>query len=1420
MDSLSLRVSGGTLPDGTVLNVGGRELTVGTDTATTVAGQETWNLRDLGISFAWVEGQQVSVSLKFPTPPVLLRAYTGLAFGQNQRLILEFDKNLDVTAGGLPPVSSFTIVATGDTLPLANVRSSGDRGVRIDLIYLDNFIFRAGEQITVSYVDPTSGDDDAALQGSNGKDVASFTDISVTNNSTVLPATPASPPRNLVATANGKTSISLAWDPPVRNGGSPITGYSVQRSASDTGPWVNVSGEGGTGTADTTFEDSGLSPGTTYYYRLGAINAIGGTLTSETVTGTAVSKIASATTLANDAATGQPAISGTAAVGQTLTATTSGITDPDGKTKAENGDAGYAYTYQWVQVDGGAETEISGETSSTYTPSSSDGGKTIKVKVSFTDDLGSAEGPLTSDATAAVPVVTVAVSIAADHNRIGAGLEDLDFTLTRQGAATAALEATVTIVQDRSWLGTSDLSHTVSFTAGSATATLTLAASRFSFDPDTSGDLAATVTGTGIAGGEATVEMVSTADPPITISYDKSSYTFAEDAADVNIYVVATLDLAYPRAPTRSFNIALSTESGTATFREDFVPVTWLTEFVHGDFAPDASGFVARKRLQHDDGAYFGVENDEVYEGSERLSIRMEFGTSSTADLMQFARPNGDTCEAASCSPTVEYPVFITDEEDLPVLSLGAEPVSISEADDDTTTNVAENVSTLTVAIDNGKTFATDQTVTLTFGGTAVYGTHYGVSPVDADANATGHQVLLPAETASVQVTVTAVDNAAVDGGRTIEVAGSLDGTEFDRDRIAVADDERPNTAPEFVNGASADREVAENTAAGTDIGAPVRATDPENDTLEYNLEGTDAASFDIDPDTGQLQTKTGVNYDHEAKSSYSVTVAVNDGYGGTDTIAVTVNVTDVAEKPARPATPVVTAKPGTTDSLNVSWTKPDLAGGPEIVGYKVRHQVTGSGAWTELTPDPTDTMATIPGLQSGTGYSVQVQAKNGETLSDWSQAGTGTTTTNTGATGQPGISGTAAVGQTLTATTSGISDPDGNTKAESGDAGYAYTYQWVQVDGGTENDISGETSSTYTPSSSDVGKTIKVKVSFTDDLDNAEGPLTSDKTAAVPVVTVAVSIVADPVRIGAGLEDLDFTLTRQGAATAALEATVTIVQDRSWLGTSDLSHTVTFTAGSATATLTLAASRFSFDPDTSGDLTATVSGTGIAGGEATVEMVSTADPPITVSYDKSEYTFAEDAADVNIYVVATLDLAYPRAPTRSFNIALSTESDTAISNQDFAPFQWGPQFVQGDYELDGNRYVARKRVRDNDGTYFGVENDDVYEGPEGLVVTIARAPSLPSGLAQFARPNGDTCEAASCSPTVEYPVTITDEEDRPVLSLGAEPVSISEADDDTTTNVAENVSTLTVAIDNGKTFAASCGLETLTVGAIPDTSH
>ena len=68
--------------------------------------------------------------------------------------------------------------------------------------------------------------------------------------------------------------------------------------------------------------------------------------------------------------------------------------------------------------------------------------------------------------------------------------------------------------------------------------------------------------------------------------------------------------------------------------------------------------------------------------------------------------------------------------------------------------------------------------------------------------------------------------------------------------------------------------------------------------------------------------------------------------------------------------------------------------------------------------------------------------------------------------------------------------------------------------------------------------------------------------------------------------------------------------------------------------------------PSTTGDLTATVSGDGIDGGSDTVQIISTSEPPITISYDMPEYIFAEDATDEAVYAVVTLDAAYPRAPS------------------------------------------------------------------------------------------------------------------------------------------------------------------------------
>ena len=144
----------------------------------------------------------------------------------------------------------------------------------------------------------------------------------------------------------------------------------------------------------------------------------------------------------------------------------------------------------------------------------------------------------------------------------------------------------------------------------------------------------------------------------------------------------------------------------------------------------------------------------------------------------------------------------------------------------------------------------------------------------------------------------------------------------------------------------TATRSIAENSAAGTNVGAAVTATDPylTTDTLYYTLTGTDGSKFNIGSNTGQITVKTGNIPDYEAKTSYSVTVNVSDkkasdGTADTvidDTTAVTINVTDVSEPPAAPAAPSVSANTTTpTTKLDVSWTAPTMTGKPAIYGLR-----------------------------------------------------------------------------------------------------------------------------------------------------------------------------------------------------------------------------------------------------------------------------------------------------------------------------------------------------------------------------------------------------------------------------------------------------------------------------------------------------
>ena len=143
----------------------------------------------------------------------------------------------------------------------------------------------------------------------------------------------------------------------------------------------------------------------------------------EDLTSAATGAVAAASPPPNTPATGVPTISGTAQVGETLIADTTGISDDDGLDNA-------VFAYQWLADD----AEINGATASTYTLTDADAGKAIKVRVSFTDDAGNDE-QLTSAATGAVaaavvkpPLTATVHDVQSSHNGQDAFIFELRFS--------------------------------------------------------------------------------------------------------------------------------------------------------------------------------------------------------------------------------------------------------------------------------------------------------------------------------------------------------------------------------------------------------------------------------------------------------------------------------------------------------------------------------------------------------------------------------------------------------------------------------------------------------------------------------------------------------------------------------------------------------------------------------------------------------------------------------------------------------------------------------------------------------------------------------------------------------------------------------------------------------------------------------
>ena len=391
--------------------------------------------------------------------------------------------------------------------------------------------------------------------------------------------------------------------------------------------------------------------------------------------------------------------------------------------------------------------------------------------------------------------------------------------------------------------------------------------------------------------------------------------------------------------------------------------------------------------------------------------------TGGTASADEYSAPESVVFSSGSDRQTVSIPLgddALIEGDETISLAFGDLPTGVTPGTNSTTTvtitdadsaafefaisddEVGEGAAVeLTVTLIGGATFAAAQTIDLTFsGGAATAGVDFTVADSRGQTLTAPYALTLPAGSSSVAATISIVDDAEEEGNETIVVSARHGADALgDLQVITILANDAPppptNSPPVFTEGRNAARSLAENTGPSINIGRRFAATDvDQGDTLTYSLGGTDAGSFDISLTSGQLRTKSGIVYDHEARAHYEVTVSVSDG-AATASIDVTIEVTDVDEPPDAPVVQVDTASPV---SLEVTWLAPATSGRPAVSNYDLRYKLDSETGFIDGPQDVSGTSTTIGELIPASSYDVQVRATNAEGDGPWSASQPGET--------------------------------------------------------------------------------------------------------------------------------------------------------------------------------------------------------------------------------------------------------------------------------------------------------------------------------------------------------------------------------------------------------------------------------------------
>ena len=176
---------------------------------------------------------------------------------------------------------------------------------------------------------------------------------------------------------------------------------------------------------------------------------------------------------------------------------------------------------------------------------------------------------------------------------------------------------------------------------------------------------------------------------------------------------------------------------------------------------------------------------------------------------------------------------------------------------------------------------------------------------VDFDADIVGSSDAVTVEESNGIVTVTPTEDD-VSGTQKVEIeVSATDSSGTTAYQTFFAYVKNSNSSPSFGGTSAVSYNLEENSAVGTNVGSPHEATDPDGDTITYDLSGgKDYFRVATTADGGQIKVKKkGLDYESD-DNVFKLVLTASDSYGSAVALNITITLTDVNEPPQ--ATPDV----------------------------------------------------------------------------------------------------------------------------------------------------------------------------------------------------------------------------------------------------------------------------------------------------------------------------------------------------------------------------------------------------------------------------------------------------------------------------------------------------------------------------------